>query len=115
MLRLTAALPFVILMAVSAAAAEANVAGDWVAFVMGTKITINVDQQGSQIGGVAYVHQRGDRKDTYHFKGKIEHGTIRAAHHEGHSFQGKPTKEGDITGVLTTKGGHRFKIRAERR
>ncbi|MBM4326533.1 MAG: hypothetical protein FJ118_05135 [Deltaproteobacteria bacterium] len=99
----------------SLAGASSNMAGKWVAWIMGHKIEANVNQQGSKISGVAYVYDPFGKKDQYHFTGSVSNGQIVASHHQGHFFNGKLTPEGRIVGVIKTRGGHRFDVVARHR
>jgi len=90
--------------------AATNMAGKWVAWIMGHKIEANVNQHGSKISGVAYVYAPFGKKDQYHFTGSVNNGQIVASHHEGHLFNGKLTPEGRIVGIIKTRGGHRFDV-----
>jgi hypothetical protein len=104
----------VLMLQVPALSAQKNVSGDYEASVMGSVIKARIDQNGEAIQGVADVYS-GGKKNTYHFTGSVNGNRIQASHYSGHVFSGNVTPEGDLVGVLKTKGGHKISINAARR
>jgi hypothetical protein len=95
-------------------ATGSNIAGNWESRVMGSLIQAQIDQNGNQLSGVAYVYGPLGQKDTYHFTGKIDGATVFASHHSGHQFSGNLTG-GHLVGVLKTRDGRQVAIDALRR
>ncbi len=88
--------------------------GSWVAQQLGTRLEANVQQNGTAISGVAILHSRGGKKDTYHFNGSIQGDKVTARHSDGHVFTGHILNNGHVRGVLRTKGGHKITVEATR-
>jgi hypothetical protein len=108
---------FVILLTVlclPAHAAQRDVSGNYEASVMGSVIKARIEQAGADIRGVAYVYS-GGKKNTYHFIGTVNGNRIQANHSDGHAFNGNVTPEGNLIGVLRTRGGHNLSVNAARR
>ncbi len=112
---LAVAIVLLLSMFLSAAAAGINIAGSWESRFMGSLIQAKIDQNGNNVSGVAYVYSPLGRKDTYHFKGKVDGARVVASHHDGHLFSGNVTPDGHLVGVLKTKGGHQIPVEASRR
>jgi len=98
----------------SAAGAGVDLTGNWRAKVYGHLIEAVMNQNGHALNGVAYLHSPGGKRDTFHFKGSISGGAVELAHHSGHRFSGKVTKDGRIAGILTTKEGARASVQLSR-
>jgi hypothetical protein len=87
------------------AAAVIDLSGNWRSSFNGAVIEATLNQRGEAIDGVVYVRNPGGKKDTYHFKGSVSGNTVSLAHHSGHRFAGTVTNNGQIQGVVTTRGG----------
>ncbi len=88
--------------------------GRWQAYYLGTKVVADMERDGREIRGVAQVYSPFGKKDTYHFNGRVQNGILRAAHHSGHRFKGRLTSPEEVVGVLTTRNGHKLRVRAVR-
>jgi hypothetical protein len=98
-----------------ATAQEPNCAGAWISSYLGSKLEATVEQHDTVIKGVAYVTGLGGDRDTYHFRGEIQGGVIKAAHQSGHNFEGRLLPTGEIEGTLITgKNGYRIDLVARR-
>lgn len=95
-------------------AAQRDISGNYEASVMGSVIKATIQQAGDAIRGVAYVYS-GGKKNTYHFSGTVNGNRIHASHSDGHAFNGNVTPEGNLVGVLRTRGGHNVSLNAARR
>lgn len=105
------------LCAVSAAAQngpEAAVAGWWSGSLYGSGVVARMDQDGSMLSGVVTVTGLGGQKDVYHVAGAVFGSTIYVLHGAGHVFEGQVTDGRAISGVLTTAGGKKLNLHAER-
>jgi hypothetical protein len=87
----------------------------WEARYLLAVATAEVERNGDDIRGVVYVKEPLREAYTYHFSGTIRGGRVLASHYEGHSFCGKVTGDGEISGVLTTSTGTRIEMQAARR
>ncbi len=115
MYRKSAALVTVMILLLTVTAlAQGDISGNYEASVMGSTIRANIEQNGSNIQGVAHVYSAG-KKNTYHFSGVTDGNRFQASHYSGHVFSGNVTPQGDLVGVLRTKGGHKVSIHASRR
>jgi len=105
----------VIFTSFSAFGAPVHVSGNWEASGMGARLVVQIQQNGSQIGGVAYVHEPMGNVNTYHFTGKVDGNKVTAFHHSGHSFVGTALDGNHLKGTLTSKDGHRIPVDLSRR
>ena len=112
--RILAVCACVILLTVPVAALAQGMSGNWSANVFGTRVNAQVNVQGKQVSGVAYVYSMFGKKDTYHFYGGVQGNNVYARHNDGHVFQGTISGPGRVSGVLTTKHGHKIPVTAQR-
>ena len=91
-----------------------DISGTWRASGMGAAIEATIQQKGHRISGVAVVHNPNGKANTYHFSGGIKGNRVTVAHHDGHRFVGSINSNGQLVGVLRTKGGHKVSIAATR-
>jgi hypothetical protein len=87
-----------------------NVTGNWQAKLMGSTITAEIQQNGTSISGVANVYSPMGHKDVFHFNGTVSNGRIAARHASGHRFDGEVLSDDSISGILTTRDGHRVPV-----
>ncbi len=92
-----------------------NLSGRWNGSVMAHAVEIDVNQKGQEIDGVARLFSPFGKKSVYHFKGSVDGPRVQGAHHSGHRFQGNRTADGSVSGVLTTKQGHKLNVQVFRR
>ena len=104
-----------LIFAFAAGASGADASGEYETWVFGSRVKAYVKQSGKNISGVAHIYAPFGKKNTYHFTGKIDRGRVVASHFQGHFFQGSYDGQGRISGVITTKNGHRINISAPRR
>jgi len=100
-------------MAGSAAAGEPDINGLWSGSLYGSDVQAQVEQDKRDVRVVAVVHDLAGGTNVYHFFGVIDHGHMVLVHGSGHRFEGD-AHDGEIVGVLTTKGGTRLEVKASR-
>ncbi len=100
--------------AVSAAAQDASVSGWWKGSLYGSSVVAKMEQDGQMLSGVVTVTGMGGQKDIYHVAGAIFGEKIYVLHGAGHVFEGEIAGDREMSGVLTTAGGKRIVLRAER-
>ncbi|MEW6352555.1 MAG: hypothetical protein AB1646_26205 [Thermodesulfobacteriota bacterium] len=103
------------LMLAALVAYAGNLSGRWNGSVMAHAVEIDVNQNGHQIDGVARLFSPFGKKTVYHFKGSVEGSRVQGAHHSGHRFQGNLLADGSVSGLLTTKHGHKLNVHVFRR
>lgn len=81
--------------------------------VLGAKVRTEVQRNGPDLKGVVRIRPLFSPLETYHFTGKIEGESIRAAHVSGHAFQGKITPDKHVEGILTTRDGLRIPLKVK--
>lgn len=96
-----------------ALAGEADLNGLWCGSLYGSDVQAKVEQENRNLRVEAVVHDLTGGTNVYHFFGVIERGHMVLVHVSGHRFEGD-THGSEIVGVLTTKGGSRLEVRAER-
>lgn len=96
-----------------AMAGETDISGLWRGSFYGSKVQAQVEQDKRDVRVVAVVHDLAGGTNVYHFFGVIDHGHMVLIHGSGHRFVGD-AHGGRIVGVLTTKGGSKLDIRADR-
>ena len=88
-----------------------HLSGKWETTYHGARITLDVSHSGSSLSGVMHIRSPFGQDSTYHFTGSTGFdGSIRAAHHSGHAFEGRFTKDGRIDGTVTTRFGTKLPI-----
>ncbi|MDQ7831722.1 MAG: hypothetical protein RDU30_08315 [Desulfovibrionaceae bacterium] len=117
---LLACLLTVAVCAVSAAAQDATVgrdaevAGWWEGGLYGSSVVARMEQDGQMLTGVVTVTGLGGQKDLYHVAGAVFGNTMYVLHGAGHVFEGEVTDSRAIQGILTTAGGKKLPLRAQR-
>jgi len=79
--------------------------------IMGAKVRTEVQRRGGDLRGVVYIYPPFSPKETYHFTGKIEGDSVRAAHVDGHEFRGRISPDRWVEGTLTTNRGRRIPLK----
>lgn len=97
----------------AAAAGEPDINGLWQGSLYGSDVQAEVKQDVHDVHVEAVVHDLAGGTNVYHLIGIIENGHIILLHGSGHRFEGD-AKNGEIVGVLTTKGGSRLELKASR-
>jgi len=100
--------------AVSAPAQESEVAGWWSGSLYGSSVVARMEQDGQMLTGLVTVTGLGGQKDLYHVAGAVFGDKIYVLHGAGHVFEGEVSGGREISGVLTTAGGKKLPLRAER-
>lgn len=100
--------------AVSAVAQGAGVSGRWQGTLYGSSVVAEMEQDGQMLSGVVTVTGMGGQKDIYHVAGAVFDHKIYVLHGTGHVFEGEVENDRVISGVLTTAGGKRIVLHAER-
>ncbi len=100
--------------AVSAVAQSAGVSGWWQGTLYGSSVVAEMEQDGQMLSGVVTVTGMGGQKDIYHVAGAVFDHKIYVLHGAGHVFEGEVANDRVISGVLTTAGGKRIVLHAER-
>lgn len=96
-----------------ALAGEPDITGVWQGSLYGSDVRATVEQHQRDVTAVAVVHDLTGGTNVYHFFGVIENGHLVLLHPSGHRFEGD-AHDREIVGVLTTKGGSRLEVRAQR-
>ncbi len=100
--------------AVSVAAQDAAVSGWWQGSLYGSSVVAELEQDGQMLSGVVTVTGLGGQKDVYHVAGAVFGDTLYVLHGAGHVFEGQVAQGREIQGILTTAGGKRIVLKAER-
>jgi hypothetical protein len=93
---------------------DAGVAGWWSGSLYGSSIVARMEQDGQMLTGLVTVTGLGGQKDVYHVAGAVFGPKLYVLHGAGHVFEGEVAGGGSIQGVLTTAGGKKLDLRAER-
>jgi hypothetical protein len=93
---------------------DADVAGWWSGSLYGSSVVARMEQDGQMISGLVTVTGLGGQKDVYHVAGAVFGPKLYVLHGAGHVFEGEVAGGGSIQGVLTTAGGKKLDLRAER-
>ena len=64
---------------------------------------------------MAYIYGFFGGRSTYHFRGTVQNGRIKASHYRGHTFNGKMLTETKASGVVTARNGLKFRLTARKR
>ncbi len=104
-----------ILMSHPAAAAQTSQPEVWESKYLFAKSVAHINKDKDKIWGVIYLHGVFGEVNTYHFKGTVVDGKIKAAHYRGHKFEGRMVSRDKVVGVVTSKKGMKFKITSRRR
>jgi len=100
--------------AVSAPAQESGVAGWWSGSLYGSSIVARMEQDGQMLTGLVTVTGLGGQKDLYHVAGAVFGDKMYVLHGAGHVFEGELAGGREISGVLTTAGGKKLPLHAQR-
>jgi len=100
-----------LLAAAPALAAEPDLSGLWRGSLYGSDLQAVIEQDGNHVKAEVVVHALTGETNVYHVVGAVFDGHMYVMHGSGHIFEGD-ARGGEITGVLTTKGGSRIELRA---
>jgi hypothetical protein len=87
----------------------------WESQYLFTRSEAHINKDKDKIWGVLYLHGLFGKVDTYHFKGTLVDGKIKAAHYRGHKFEGRMVSRDKVVGVLTSRQGMKFNVTSHRR
>ncbi len=93
---------------------DAAVAGWWEGGLYGSSVVARMEQDGQMLSGLVTVTGLGGQKDLYHVAGAVFGNKMYVLHGAGHVFEGEVTDGRAIQGVLTTAGGKKLPLNAQR-
>ena len=115
-LAVTLALAMLLLsVTVPAAPLEQEGAEVWETNYLIVRSVAYIHRNENKIFGVVYLFGLFGKTDVYHVQGIVNNGRIKAAHYTGHKFEGRMVSEQEVTGVVTTRNGHKFRITSHKR
>jgi hypothetical protein len=95
------------------AAGEPDIAGLWRGSIYGSDLQAQVEQDEHTVKAEVVIHALTGETNVYHVIGVLVKGHLVLIHGSGHVFEGDATP-GEISGVLTTKGGTKVEVKASR-
>ena len=102
---------FCLLAAAPALAGEPDISGLWRGSLYGSDLQARVEQDGNLVKAEVVVSALTGETNIYHVVGAVFNGHLYVLHGSGHVFEGD-ARNGEIKGVLTTKGGSKIELRA---
>jgi hypothetical protein len=107
------ALLLVAMPALAARAGEPDLSGLWRGSLYGSDLQARVEQQGHNVKAEVVVVAVTGETNVYHVVGAVFDGHLYMVHGSGHVFEGD-ARDGCIRGVLTTKGGSKLELEANK-
>jgi hypothetical protein len=108
-----AALTILLATALAALAAEPDINGLWRGSIYGSDVQAQVEQSDHDVKAEVVIHSLTGETNVYHVVGVMMDGHVILVHGSGHVFDGH-AEPGEISGVLTTKGGSKVEVKASR-